>query len=193
MANTSLLQVRVDAADREKASEILESLGINLSAAVNMLIKQIIITEGLPFEVRRNNAPVITQEREGIDPEKHIVIPAIPGRIIPAIEYTSMISQIPKGRVVRYDDLNQYFARKYQVERAEPDYSGWPVYDQEGVAIPYWRIVGTRGTVTGSHFINADRQRDLLAEEGIEVVPYKKSYRIVDYKKYLHTFLVRSR
>ena len=45
MANTSLLQVRVDAEDREKASAILESLGTNLSATVNMLIKQIIITE----------------------------------------------------------------------------------------------------------------------------------------------------
>ncbi len=31
---------------------ILEKLGTNLSAVVNMLIKQIIITEGIPFEVK---------------------------------------------------------------------------------------------------------------------------------------------
>ena len=43
MANTSLLQVRTSAEDKEKASAILEKLGTNLSAVVNMLIKQIII------------------------------------------------------------------------------------------------------------------------------------------------------
>ena len=52
MANTSLLQVRTNAADREKAAEILEALGTNLSAVVNMLLKQIIITESIPFEIK---------------------------------------------------------------------------------------------------------------------------------------------
>mgnify|MGYP001117256941 FL=1 len=52
MANTSLLQVRTSAEDKEKASEILEKLGTNLSAVVNMMIKQIILTEGIPFEVK---------------------------------------------------------------------------------------------------------------------------------------------
>ena len=35
-----------------KVSAILEKLGTNLSAVVNMLIKQIITTEGIPFEVK---------------------------------------------------------------------------------------------------------------------------------------------
>lgn len=55
MANTSLLQVRTSAEDKEKASEILEKLGTNLSAVVNMMIKQIILTEGIPFEVKMNH------------------------------------------------------------------------------------------------------------------------------------------
>ena len=54
MSNTSLLQVRTSAEDKEKASEILEKLGTNLSAVVNMMIKQIILTEGIPFEVKMN-------------------------------------------------------------------------------------------------------------------------------------------
>lgn len=52
MANTALLQVRTSEEDKEKASKILENLGTNLSAVVNMMIKQIIITEGIPFEVK---------------------------------------------------------------------------------------------------------------------------------------------
>ncbi|MBR0410400.1 MAG: type II toxin-antitoxin system RelB/DinJ family antitoxin [Eubacterium sp.] len=51
MAN-SFLQVRVDESDKEKASRILDHLGTNLSTVVNMLIKQIIITESIPFEIK---------------------------------------------------------------------------------------------------------------------------------------------
>ncbi len=53
MANT-FLQVRVDEKDKEKASAILEDLGTNLSGAVNMMIKQIIITESIPFDIKKN-------------------------------------------------------------------------------------------------------------------------------------------
>lgn len=56
MANTSLLQVRTSSEDKEKASEILEKLGTNLSAVVNMMIKQIILTESIPFEVKMNHS-----------------------------------------------------------------------------------------------------------------------------------------
>ncbi len=54
MSGTSLLQVRTSAEDKEKASKILERLGTNLSAVVNMMLKQIILTEGIPFEVKMN-------------------------------------------------------------------------------------------------------------------------------------------
>lgn len=60
MSNSSLLQVRTSAEDKEKASKILENLGTNLSAVVNMLIKQIILTEGIPFEIKTNH-PVYTK------------------------------------------------------------------------------------------------------------------------------------
>ena len=187
MANTSLLQVRVDAVDREKATEILESLGTNLSAAVNMLIKQIIITEGIPFEIKKNSTTQQKQTQPENGKDSIIMIPAIPARMIPAIEYTNIISRIPEGKISRYEDIDKYFREKYQVERVEPDYSGWPLYDNEGKRIPYWRIIGSRGAVTGAHFCNANSQRDSLEKEGVEIVPYKKSYRVVDYKKYLWT------
>ena len=62
MANTSLLQVRTSSEDKEKASEILEKLGTNLSAVVNMMIKQIIITESIPFEIKINHPVYSTTE-----------------------------------------------------------------------------------------------------------------------------------
>lgn len=51
MANTALVQIRTAEEDKKQASEILEKLGTNLSAVFNMLLKQIILTEGIPFEV----------------------------------------------------------------------------------------------------------------------------------------------
>lgn len=48
----TFLQVRADERDKEQASRILEELGTNLSSVVNMLLKQIILTKSIPFEVK---------------------------------------------------------------------------------------------------------------------------------------------
>ena len=48
----TFLQVRTNPSDKEQASAILEELGTNLSAVVNMLLKQIILTKGIPFDVK---------------------------------------------------------------------------------------------------------------------------------------------
>ena len=48
----TFLQVRTDAKDKEQASVILEELGTNLSSVVNMLLKQIILTKSIPFEIK---------------------------------------------------------------------------------------------------------------------------------------------
>ena len=50
------IQVRADENDKELASEILEKLGTNLSMVVNMLLKQIIMTKSIPFEVKLNES-----------------------------------------------------------------------------------------------------------------------------------------
>ncbi|MCQ2551356.1 MAG: type II toxin-antitoxin system RelB/DinJ family antitoxin [Clostridia bacterium] len=50
MADT-FLQVRTNEQDKIKASEILAELGTNMSTVVNMLLKQIILTGGIPFDV----------------------------------------------------------------------------------------------------------------------------------------------
>lgn len=51
MANT-YLQVRTNEADKEQAGAILEELGTNLSTVINMLLKQIIMTKSIPFEIK---------------------------------------------------------------------------------------------------------------------------------------------
>ena len=45
-------QVRLDEATKKQAVELLEGLGINLSEAINMFLKQIVLRGGIPFDVR---------------------------------------------------------------------------------------------------------------------------------------------
>ena len=45
-------QIRIDEATKKQAVELLEGLGINLSDAVNMFLKQVVMHGGIPFEVK---------------------------------------------------------------------------------------------------------------------------------------------
>ena len=45
-------QIRIDEATKRQAVELLEGLGINLSDAVNMFLKQVVMRGGIPFEVK---------------------------------------------------------------------------------------------------------------------------------------------
>jgi addiction module RelB/DinJ family antitoxin len=55
MAN-SYIQVRIDETDKKKAGAILNDLGTNFSAVINMLLKQIIITKSIPFEIKLDHS-----------------------------------------------------------------------------------------------------------------------------------------
>ena len=49
---TANVNVRVDPEIRKKASDILEKLGMTESGAINMFYNQIVLNNGLPFEVK---------------------------------------------------------------------------------------------------------------------------------------------
>lgn len=49
---TSAISVQVDTHDKEIANDILKKLGLNMSTYVNMAIKQLLYTNGIPFEVK---------------------------------------------------------------------------------------------------------------------------------------------
>lgn len=49
---TTPTQIRIDEATKKQAVELLEGLGINLSDAVNMFLKQVVLRGGIPFDVR---------------------------------------------------------------------------------------------------------------------------------------------
>ena len=48
----SVLQVRVDEELKNQAAEILDAIGIDLSTAVRMFLKKVIIERDIPFDTR---------------------------------------------------------------------------------------------------------------------------------------------
>lgn len=52
MARTSNVFVRVEPEIKERAEKILEQLGIPMSNAVGMFLRQIVFQRGIPFEMK---------------------------------------------------------------------------------------------------------------------------------------------
>jgi len=52
MAKTANLFARIEPEIKEEAEKVLDTLGISVSGAINMFYKQIILQQGLPFDVK---------------------------------------------------------------------------------------------------------------------------------------------
>ncbi len=52
MANTSAVYARIDTGLKENAESILSQLGITPASAIQMLYSQIVLTRGLPLDLR---------------------------------------------------------------------------------------------------------------------------------------------
>lgn len=58
MGKSANLYVRIEPEVKEQAEAILNALGIPASNAITMFYKQIILQQGLPFEVKLPNHPL---------------------------------------------------------------------------------------------------------------------------------------
>ena len=50
--NTTPTQIRIEESTKKQAVELLEGLGLNLSDAVNIFLRQVVLQGGIPFEVK---------------------------------------------------------------------------------------------------------------------------------------------
>ncbi len=68
------INVKVNKEDLSLANNILKSLGLNMSTAINMFIKQIIKEDGIPFEIRnpRPSKELLEALQEGEQIEKEL-------------------------------------------------------------------------------------------------------------------------
>ena len=72
MARTSNVFARVEPNIKEQAESVLDQLGIPMSNAIGMFLRQVVIHRGIPFEVKLpENAPLslATMTKEQFDAE----------------------------------------------------------------------------------------------------------------------------
>jgi DNA-damage-inducible protein J len=55
MANATTIQARIDSNTKEAAKGILAALGISMSEAISMYFRQIVLQQGIPFEIKLPN------------------------------------------------------------------------------------------------------------------------------------------
>lgn len=56
MANTVNVNIRMDEETKKQAEKLFADLGLNMTTAINVFVKQCLNNNGLPFEVVRKDA-----------------------------------------------------------------------------------------------------------------------------------------
>ena len=57
MANTVNYTCRIDSEIKSKSEDLFDELGMNLTTAINVFLREALRTGGFPFEVRLKNIP----------------------------------------------------------------------------------------------------------------------------------------
>ena len=60
MTTTTNLNIRTDKEIKDAAEQIFNELGISMTTAVNMFLRQTIRTNGIPFELKLNTPNAVT-------------------------------------------------------------------------------------------------------------------------------------
>lgn len=53
MAKTNTLHIRVEPSVKQRAEETLNDLGLSITEAINVFLNQVILNDGIPFEIRK--------------------------------------------------------------------------------------------------------------------------------------------
>ncbi len=101
MARTSNVFARVEPDIKEQAEEILDKLGIPMSNAVGMFLRQVVMQRGIPFEMKLpDTAPVAYGS---LTREQFIA------------EIQKGMADAKGGNVISADDVEQHFRQKFNV------------------------------------------------------------------------------
>jgi len=84
-----LLQVRVESKVKKQAYKVLSSLGMDLSTGVRIFLNQLIIKDGIPFDVLTENGFTKKQEEEMLR------------------EVAEVKTRYKKGKVKGYDNMEE--------------------------------------------------------------------------------------
>lgn len=101
MARTSNVFARVEPEVKEEAEKVLDQLGIPMSNAVGMFLRQVVLQNGIPFDVKLpKKAPLAygSLSKEEFD-----------------AEMKKGMADLKAGRVLSADEADEHFRRKYGI------------------------------------------------------------------------------
>ncbi len=101
MARTSNVFARVEPEVNEEAEKVLDQLGIPMSNAVGMFLRQVVLQNGIPFDVKLpKKAPLAygSLSKEEFDAEME-----------------KGMADLKAGRVLSADEADEHFRRKYGI------------------------------------------------------------------------------
>lgn len=70
MAKTAVITTRIEPEIKQEAENILAQLGLTMSQAMTLYIRQLVLRRGLPFNVNIPNQETIDAIQESLKPEK---------------------------------------------------------------------------------------------------------------------------
>ena len=100
MARTSNVFARVEPEIKEQAEQVLSQLGIPMSNAVGKFLRQVVLQQGIPFEIKLPSRPLnyhmLTEEQFDKELEKGM-------------------SDIKAGKVYSSEEVEEEFKRKFSL------------------------------------------------------------------------------
>lgn len=117
--------------------------------------------------------------------------------VIPApVEVDEIMRKIPKGKVTTINEIRAALAKKHQATIGCPITTGIFAWIAANAAeeqkqngneeiTPYWRTLKTGGFLNEKYPGGVSVQKDVLEQEGHEVVQKGKNYVVLDYEKSL--------
>jgi len=117
--------------------------------------------------------------------------------VIPApVEVDEIMRKIPKGKVTTINEIRAALAKKHNATIGCPITTGIFAWIAANAAeeqkqngnediTPYWRTLKTGGVLNEKYPGGVSVQKDLLEQEGHEVVQKGKKYVVLDYEKSL--------
>ena len=102
MSKTSTVYTRVEPEIKERAEQILTALGIPMSNAVNLFLHQVVLRQGIPFEIQLPRSMPLDMSkmtREELDAEIQKGIDSMnAGRVTPAEQVWAEMDARFEGR-----------------------------------------------------------------------------------------------
>ncbi len=101
MANTTAVYARIDTDLKERAESILSQLGISPSSAIQMLYSQIVLRDGMPFDLR-------------LPPKKPLAVGAMTKEQLDA-ELEKGIASMESSRRYTADEVDEIMQKRFGI------------------------------------------------------------------------------